>query len=100
GSFSFGNGFQATVIKGNQLYAMAYFPQTAIDALHEAIDQDVHVAARVTLYDAATLISTAATPVQKAAALQSFIDLVDADRRNKTLTKAEADQLIALANVV
>jgi hypothetical protein len=100
GSFSFGNGFQGTDLKENQLYATAYFPQTPIEALREAIRDALPAGPQQNTFLAdADAIHNAPDAQTKASALQAFVNLVNSVR-GAALTNAQADQLVGLANAV
>jgi hypothetical protein len=97
-SFSFGNGFQGTDIKKNNLYVMVYYPQTPAEALNEGIKDELHdyPFIRSRLLTEAAQISSTITLEDMLAALNLFESDVNAQRSTK-LTSAEADYLIALA---
>jgi hypothetical protein len=97
-SFSFGNGFQGTDLKANNLYVMVYYPQMPAEALDEGIRDELanYPAARSTLLSAAAQISSATTYREMLSAFSTFQSEVEALRGSK-LTSAESDYLIALA---
>jgi hypothetical protein len=89
-SFSFGNGFQGTDVKRNDLYVAVYYPIIPLGAL----DEDPHP--HDTLIIDAGEIGLAQNPATVQAALRLFIRDVNS-QRGDALTDAEADYLIALA---
>ena len=97
-SFSFGNGFQGTDLKANNLYVMVYYPQTPAEALDEGIRDELHnyPQVRSRLLSEAALISSTLTLADMVSALSQFISDVNA-QRDLRLTPAEADYLIAIA---
>jgi hypothetical protein len=99
-SFSFGNGFQGTDVVGNNFYVMVYYPETPEEALMNAIMSALGTNPELNAFlsQAAGIIS-APNDHAKAGKLRAFINHVNA-KRNKVLTAAEADELIALAQVV
>jgi hypothetical protein len=99
-SFSFGNGFQGTDIRANDLYVMVYFPQTPAQALAEAIEAALEGQAELhALLLQATHIGPAPNAHAKAGALGAFTNHVNA-LRGRLLTPAQADELIALARAL
>ena len=100
GSFSFGNGFQGTDVIGNGLYVMVYYPETPNDALAAAITAALGSDAELSAFLAqAAGLSSEGNPLAQADQLTAFINHVNA-RRGQTLTSAQADQLIALAQAI
>ena len=99
-SFSFGAGFQGTDVSQNNLYVTAYFPETPKQALDEAIAAALGAnPQRNALRAEADEISAAATEDARESNLKVFIRDVNQLRGN-TLTGAQANQLIALAQAV
>jgi len=99
-SFSFGNGFEGTDNEGNDLYVTAYFPQTPLQALLEAIEKDLSVNPLLeTFLAGANDIATASTAQAKAAALTAFTNAVNA-ARGRPLSRPAADELIGLAQLI
>ena len=98
-SFSFGNGFQGTDLQVNDLYVMIYFPQTPAQALVEAIGKALGENSQLNAFltQAAGIIS-APNADAKAGELTAFINYVNA-QRGKALNAAQADELIALAQI-
>ena len=97
-SFSFGNGFQGTDLKANNLYVMVYYPQTPAEALDEGIRQELanYPQARNRLLSEATQISAATDFRAMVVALNLFDSDVNAQLGTK-LTAQEVDYLTALA---
>ena len=100
-SFSFGNGFQGTDVVGNHLYVMVYYYETTADRLAEAITTALGTTSPNLnqFLSQATAISSAPNASAKAQALGTFISLVDG-QLGVTLTTAQADELIALAQAI
>jgi hypothetical protein len=99
-SFSFGNGFQGTDVKGNNLYVMVYYPQTPAEALAEAIGIALSTSLQRSafLWEAAG-IGSAANAQAKSTQLATFVGHVNS-QRGKALRAEQADQLIALAQSI
>jgi hypothetical protein len=99
-SFSFGNGFQGTDLQVNDLYVMVYFPQTPAQALVEAILKDLRGGPErlVFLLQAADLIF-APNAQDKAEDLRAFVNHANA-QRGRALSGAEADELVALGQIL
>jgi len=99
-SFSFGNGFQGTDLKENDLYVMVYFPETPRQALDEAIMAALGTNPQLNAFLAqAAAITSAPNAQAKAGKLEAFVNQVNA-QRDQTLTEAQADELIALAQAI
>lgn len=99
-SFSFGNGFQGTDVKANDLYVMVYFPQTPAQALADAIETTLVTNPELNAFRSqAADINSAPNAEAKAGNLSAFINHVNA-QRGKALSATQADQLIALAQAV
>jgi hypothetical protein len=96
-SFSFGNGYQGTDIVKNNLYVMVYYPQTAAEALHEGIKDELADFPQVhRVFSEADQISSATTFISMVVAL----DLFDADvnaQLGTNLSLAQVTYLTALA---
>jgi hypothetical protein len=97
-SFSFGNGFQGTDVKGNGLYVMVYYPESPAQALDEAIYEELGSKPHLLnlFLTEANQISLAQSYVTTYAALGVFIIEVTA-QQGKALTAVEAGYLEALA---
>jgi hypothetical protein len=99
-SFSFGNGFQGTDVKKNDLYVMVYFPQAPAQALADAINMALGSNPESNAFLAqASNIYSAPDANAKAGRLAAFINHVNA-QRDKALTPTQADELIALAQAI
>lgn len=99
-SFSFGNGFQGTDVKKNDLYVMVYFPETPAEALAAAIEAALETNPLLNAFlSQAEAIISAPNPTAKAPRLWAFINHVNA-QRGKALTAAQADELIDLAEAI
>jgi hypothetical protein len=99
-SFSFGNGFQGTDVKANDLYVVVYFPQTEAQALTEAIEAALGGNAQGNAFlSQAAEIGSAPNEHARAGSLRAFINHVNA-QRGKALTPAQADEFIALARAI
>jgi hypothetical protein len=99
-SFSFGSGFEGTDEEINDLYVTAYFPQTPLQALLEAIERDLSVSPQLeTFVEQANDIASASTAQAKAAALTAFTNEVNA-ARGRVLSGPQANELIGLAQLI
>lgn len=99
-SFSFGNGFEGTDLRANDLYVTVYFPETSAQALADAITAALGTNPQYYAFQSqAADISSAPNAQAKAAKLRAFINHVNA-QRGKALTDAQADELIALAQAI
>ena len=98
-SFSFGNGFQGTDVVGNNLYVMVYYPETPAQALAEGINEYLGGTPELNSFlTQAPNISSSPNSNAKAGRLAAFVNHVNAER-GSVLTNAQADYLIALAQV-
>ncbi|HYW70770.1 MAG TPA: hypothetical protein VE961_07035 [Pyrinomonadaceae bacterium] len=100
-SFSFGNGFQGTDVKKNNLYVMVYYPDFPINVLIDGIDEELrdYPNLRATLVSDADGILFATTKPLAIDAFNAFAAKVKAHRGNQ-LTAAEVNYLIALAQTI
>jgi|CZKZ01.1.fsa_nt_gi hypothetical protein len=99
-SFSFGNGFEGTDLVANDLYVTVYFPQTPAQALIEAIEKALGTNPELNAFlEQANNIISAPNVHAKAGMLGAFTHHVDA-QRGKALSGPQADELIALAQLI
>ncbi len=99
-SFSFGNGFEGTDNEANDLYVTAYFPQTPLQALLEAIGKDLSLNPQLqTFIELANNIASPSAAGGNTAALAAFTNEVNA-LRGRGLSGPQANELIALAQLI
>jgi hypothetical protein len=107
GSFSFGNGFQGTDVVGNFLYVMVYYPETAAnalgEALHRALPSDPELG---TFLTQAAAVSSAPDDQTRAAGVTAFVNHVltrigqTPIPGSQTLTPPQANELIMLVEAL
>ncbi len=99
-TFSFGNGFEGTDVIGNNMYAMIYYPATPAQVLAEGINEYLGDSPELNAFLVqAADISASPNDNAKAGRLGAFVNHVNTQRGNG-LTSAQADYLIALAQVI
>lgn len=99
-SFSFGNGFEGTDVRANDLYVMVYFPEAPAQALADAIGMALGASPELPAFlSQAANIGSAPNAKAKAGALGAFIRHVSA-QQGRGLSATEADELILLAQAI